>query len=137
MTEPAPAAPPRPRASLPWARLAAAVWGAMMLSGLVIGAVGPASWRDALAHDGPGCPFRRTTGIDCPFCGMTRGTLAIGGGEWRKALDFHPFAPLVLFGMLALMVIIVAGRADLLLRGKRPYYVLGSIIAIWILRLVL
>jgi hypothetical protein len=121
---------------MPVARLAAAVWGAMMLSGLVIGAVGPASWRDALAHDGPGCPFRRVTSVDCPFCGMTRATLAMGGGEWRKALDFHPFAPLVIFGMLALMVIIVAGRVDVLLRGRRPYYLLGTIIAIWILRFV-
>ena len=119
------------------ARFAAGMWAAMIVSGLVIGAVGPDTWRSALANDGPGCPFRNVTGVDCPFCGMTRATLAMGGGEWGKAFDFHPFAPIVVLGMLSLMAIIIVGRADILLRGKRPFVLLGVIGAIWILRFVL
>lgn len=109
----------------------------MILGGLAIGATGPESWRDAVAHDGPGCPFRFATGIDCPFCGMTRATLAMGGGEWRRAFELHPLAPLVVLGVLALLAIIVAGRSEALVRGRRPLALLGSVVAIWIVRFVL
>lgn len=119
------------------ARIAAALWGAMILAGFVIGAVGPDSWRHGLAEGGPGCPFRNATGVDCPFCGMTRATLAMGGGDFGRALHFHPLAPLVVLGVLALLGIVVIGRSDALLEGKRPYLLLGSIMAIWVLRLVL
>ena len=118
-------------------RVVAAVWGAAVLGGLVLGAIGPAPWRAAIASGGPGCPFRAVTGIDCPFCGMTRATLALGGGELSAALALHPLAPLVVLGTLALMAIIALGRADVLLRGQRPLALLGAIAAIWLLRLVL
>lgn len=133
------AAPPnRPTApTFGLARVAAAAWGGLILGGLVIGAVGPASWQHALAHEGPGCPFRGATGLDCPFCGMTRATLAMGGGDFRTALDFHPLAPIVVLGMLALMILIVAGKAGALVRGRRPLYLLGSILVIWVLRFVI
>ncbi|HEU0034362.1 MAG TPA: DUF2752 domain-containing protein [Kofleriaceae bacterium] len=126
-----------PRSRFTAARLAAALWGAMIVAGIVIGAVGPASWRDSIAHDGPGCPFLRATGLPCPFCGMTRATMAMASGDFGGALHFHPLAPLVLFGNLFLVGVVVAGRADALLQGKRPYVLLGSIIAIWILRFLL
>lgn len=128
--------PARPRGGrLP--RVAAAVWGAAVLGGLLLGAIGPAAWRAALASGGPGCPFRALTGVDCPFCGMTRATLALGGGDLSAALALHPLAPLVLLGTLALLAIIALGRADVLVRGRRPLALLGAIAAIWVLRLVL
>lgn len=130
-------ATPTPAPTFGLARLAAAAWGGMILSGLVIGAVGPASWQHALAHEGPGCPFRNATGIDCPFCGMTRATLELGGGDLGAALEFHPLAPIVVLGMLALMVLIVAGKASALVQGRRPLYLLGSILVIWVLRFVI
>lgn len=102
---------------------------------LVIGAVGPARWGTAIAQDGPGCPFHSITGVDCPFCGMTRATVALGRGDWRTALALHPLAPLVLASILGLLVIVALGRADLLLRGRRPLALLGAILAIWALRL--
>lgn len=101
----------------------------------MIGAVGPARWAIAIAQDGPGCPFRAVTGVDCPFCGMTRATLALGRGDWRAALALHPLAPLVLAGVLGLLAIIAVGRADVLLRGRRPLALLGAILAIWAFRL--
>ncbi len=119
------------------ARIAAALWAGCIVFGLVVGASGQASWRDAVAHDGPGCPFKAVTGVDCPFCGMTRATLAIGAGEWHSALGYHPLAPLVLAGMLALMATIAVGRSDVLMRGRRLPIILGAIGAIWVLRLVL
>jgi hypothetical protein len=68
---------------------------------------------------------------------MTRATLALGGGDWDGALALHPLAPIVVVGTIALMAIVAAGRADALLRGRRPLVLLGVIAAIWILRLVL
>lgn len=101
----------------------------------MIGAVGPARWGRAIAEDGPGCPFRALTGVDCPFCGMTRATVALGRGDWGAALALHPLAPLVVAGVLVLLAIVALGRADVLLRGRWPLVLLGAILAIWAVRL--
>jgi len=119
------------------ARVAAGVWAAAIIGGLAIGAFAPASWRSAVADGGPACPFRFATGVECPFCGMTHATIALGAGDWRAALTYHPLAPIVLFGTLALMVAIAAGRAGALLANKRPLWLLAAIATIWVLRLVL
>jgi hypothetical protein len=107
------------------------------VAALVVGAVGPPSWRTAIISGGPGCPFRSTTGIDCPFCGMTRATVALGEGHWHDALALHPLAPIVLIGLCALLAIIAFGRGDVLVPGKRPLVLLGAIVVLWILRLSL
>jgi hypothetical protein len=120
-----------------WARIIAGGYAALVITGFVIGATGPESWRQAIANDGPGCPLKATTTIDCPFCGMTRATLAMGGGDVGRALEFHPLAPFVLLFVLSLLAIVAFGRSSFLLRGKRPFILLGTIAAIWILRLVL
>ena len=119
------------------ARLAAAVWAGCIVFGLAVGASGSTAWQGAVLNDGPGCPFRAITGVDCPFCGMTHATLALGGGHVRAALAFHPLAPLVIAGMLALMTVIIVGRSDVLMRGRRLAMILGAIGAIWVLRLVI
>lgn len=119
------------------ARLAAAAYGAGIIGGLVIGALGPAHWQDAIANAGPGCPVLGLTGVACPFCGMTRATLALGAGDWDRALALHPLAPVVVLGALALLATVALGRADVLLRGRRPWYLIGAIGALWIARLVL
>ena len=115
----------------------AAAWGGAIVAGLVVGAVGSPGLQGAVIDHGPGCPFKAATGVDCPFCGMTRATIARGRGDVHGALGFHPLAPVVLVGMLALMAAIVAGRGEAVLRGARIYVVLGAIVAIWVLRLVL
>ena len=118
-------------------RIFAAIFlGAIAIS-LAVGAFAPASWQSALATDGPSCPFRRVTGVDCPFCGMTRATIALGRGDVHSALGFHPLAPLVLAFLIVLLVIVIAGKTRVLLDGFRPYALLASILAMWGLRFVL
>jgi hypothetical protein len=43
----------------------------------------------------------------------------------------------VLVGVVALLVMIVAGRTDALLKGRRPYLLLGAILVLWIARLLI
>ncbi len=119
------------------ARIIAGGYAALVIAGFVIGATGPESWRQAIVDDGPGCPLKATTNIDCPFCGMTRATLAMGRGDLGTALEYHPLAPFVLLFVLTLLVLVAFGRTTTLLSGRRPFLVLGVIAAIWILRLVL
>ncbi|MEJ7601201.1 MAG: DUF2752 domain-containing protein [Kofleriaceae bacterium] len=117
-------------------RVAAGLWAVAIVAGFMIGAAAPTAWGDAIAHDGPGCPWRIVTGLNCPFCGMTRATIAMARGDFATALDLHPLAPLVLVGHVVLLAIVAAGRVDVLLRGRRPLYLLAVIVAIWFLRLV-
>jgi uncharacterized protein DUF2752 len=119
------------------ARIIAGGYAALVIAGFVIGATGPESWRQAIVDDGPGCPLKATTNIDCPFCGMTRATLAMGRGDLDTALAYHPLAPFVLLFVLTLLVLVAFGRTSVLLNGRRPFLVLAVIAAIWILRLVL
>lgn len=38
----------------------------------------------------PPCPLRALTGVPCPFCGMTRGTIALVHGDVLGALALNP-----------------------------------------------
>lgn len=35
------------------------------------------------------CPFKRATGWPCAGCGLTRSTISITHGDWRRAWHFH------------------------------------------------
>ena len=48
------------------------------------------------------CPFFHALGIPCPGCGLTRATFFLFGGEWKRAMILHAFAP---FFVVALIVI--------------------------------
>lgn len=41
------------------------------------------------------CLFRRTVGIPCPGCGLTRAFAHLAKGEWSAAVADHPLAPLL------------------------------------------
>ena len=43
----------------------------------------------------PICPMAGVLGIPCPGCGLTRATLALFHGDIRRALGFHPLAPVI------------------------------------------
>ena len=113
------------------ARIAAALWGAIIVATLAIGALAPAS-SGALASGGPACPLRAATGIPCPFCGMTHATLALGHGDLGAALASHPLAPLVVGGMLAAMLAIALGHTRWL-TARRVLVVIGLV---WAVRLM-
>ncbi len=119
-----------------WARLAAGLWLVLMAGALAVGAFGSEELVHRAAHDGPGCPFRTATSLDCAFCGMTRATLALGRGDLDAALTYHPVAPLVLALMFGLCGAIVVGRGRAISRGHRPWVILGVIAAIWVVNLL-
>jgi hypothetical protein len=118
-------------------RLLAVGWGLAIVVGLAVGALAPPAWQAAVVADGPACPLRAATGVDCPFCGLTRATVALGAGRWHEALAAHALAPLALLGMLAVVATIALGRGASLATGWRPGWVVGAILALWIGRLIL
>jgi hypothetical protein len=124
----------------PWrgwlVRAVAAAWMAAIGVGLIVGATGSATGRGALLDDAPGCVFKLVTGVDCAFCGMTHATVALGAGEVSDAHHAHPLAVVVVVGALAIFAAIVAGRGELLLRGRGPLVILCAVAAIWAVRLI-
>ncbi len=53
---------------------------------------------------GPLCPLRRTTGVPCPFCGMTTGVLALARGDVAAAFAANPLAPFLVLVVLIAFV---------------------------------
>jgi hypothetical protein len=85
-----------------------------------------------VADDAPGCLWKWVTGIDCPFCGMTHATVALGAGDWSGAHAAHPLAIVVLALLVAAALLLATGRAHVL----RPRVVLVAVLAIWAVRLL-
>ncbi len=66
-------------------RQLAFVWGGLALACIVL--------RPLLSLAAPllrPCVFRAVTGVPCPTCGATRGTLALLHGDLRQALMLNP-----------------------------------------------
>ncbi|WP_443192779.1 DUF2752 domain-containing protein [Mucilaginibacter sp. KACC 22063] len=36
------------------------------------------------------CPFKRLTGIDCPFCGLQRSIIALLNGNFTQSFKLYP-----------------------------------------------
>ena len=49
------------------------------------------------------CTFRRTLGIDCPGCGLTRCFISLGHGDVMSAWYFNP-AGILLFGIVLFQI---------------------------------
>jgi Protein of unknown function (DUF2752) len=80
---------PAPAARAAW--VTPAVVGAAALGACVLLAV-----RDPNQPGSYGaCPFKAMTGLDCPGCGMLRGTHALFTGHPGRALDHNIFLPLI------------------------------------------
>lgn len=87
------------------------------------------------------CPFRAVTGLDCPGCGLLRGTAALLHGDVARALDHNLLLPVILlalvvaYGRWALRAL---GRA----RSPRPLplaagWVAATVMTVfWVARLV-
>lgn len=90
------------------------------------------------------CPFLLALGIPCPWCGMTRSFMAMGGLDLQGAFIFNPLGP-VLFPLFAaamvLMVVSLVSRRRLAISlprstWKRLVYSVGAVTAVtWILKL--
>ncbi len=78
------------------ARRALAYLGAFALYGVGLSAL------NALTGVGLPCPFRTTTGWDCPLCGGTRVGVALLHGDVHAALAANP---VVLGGLVVLTVL--------------------------------
>jgi hypothetical protein len=79
-------------------KLALAISGMALLQ-LTLAAFGMGAWQ---------CPFIHVLGIPCPGCGLTRASLFLFRGDWRRAIDFHAFAPVFI---IALALVICAAIA--------------------------
>jgi hypothetical protein len=73
-----------------------------------------AVWPLLPVHPPLACPLRSTTGIPCPFCGLTRACVAAAHGDLLRSLSFNPAGILV----LTLAVILLVRPA--LMRRIRP-----------------
>jgi len=66
---------------------------------------GVSSW---LFSHGATCPLQRAFGWQCPFCGMTHGTVALLHGDIAQVFRTNPFAIVYVVG-LALMIASIFG----------------------------
>ena len=66
----------------------------------------------------PRCPFLAVTGFPCLTCGATRALIALGHGDFLRALFWNPLASLALSGVIAfdLYAIVVLLRRSARLR---------------------
>lgn len=88
------------------------------------------------------CLFRRTTGVPCPSCGLTRATAHLLHGDLVGALRLHPLAPLVLAVLAAgwaLAGVRLARGRSAVAPGTGAVAIAGALVlvAVWALRLVL
>ena len=57
-----------------------------------------------IAHIPTACPLRATTGIPCPFCGMSRAVSAAVHGHLTQSLSFNPGGIFIVLIAAALLV---------------------------------
>jgi len=82
-------------------------------------------------HDAITCPLRATTGVPCPFCGMTRGVGHALRGDVGGALALNPGSVLLVVGVLAL--VLAVRRATIRIPVWVPAVVL---VAMWSFQLL-
>jgi Protein of unknown function (DUF2752) len=84
--------------SSPLTQVAARLWLNPAIVGIgALGACVLLAVRDPNQRGSYGlCPFKAATGLDCPGCGMLRGTHALLTGHPGRALDHNIFLPIVL-----------------------------------------
>jgi hypothetical protein len=73
-------------------------WGVIGISALHFG-------LNAAGFPAFQCPFLAVTGVPCPGCGLSRGVMALGQGDWRTSLTYHAFALPILVGLLLVGVV--------------------------------
>jgi len=61
------------------------------------------------------CPFKSTTGYNCPTCGMSRSFYAFAHFNLSDAFDYHLFGPLL---YLAIVVLLIKSATEIVLNKK-------------------
>jgi len=64
------------------------------------------------------CVWKRTLGVECPGCGLTRATQHFLHGEWEVALDYNPLVVVV----VPLLGLVWTAQLIALIRYGRAYY---------------
>ncbi|MEW4455024.1 DUF2752 domain-containing protein [Bremerella sp. JC817] len=68
----------------------------------------------------PTCAMQRTTGIDCPGCGLTRSFISLADGDLSASLAFNP-AGILMFAMIAFQIPYRVAQIWRLARGLKPW----------------
>jgi hypothetical protein len=112
----------------------AIVVGAGVVTAFVAYAPGVSTW---LLSRGATCPLVRACGWQCPFCGMTRGTIALLHGDLGETLRMNPFALVYVLGlgwMIAKVLRPRRSRRDERFLGKFQWlptaFLLGTFVAL-------
>jgi Protein of unknown function (DUF2752) len=118
----------------------------LMGAGLVAAAVAAHLVSPSRDHWLPKCPFHELTGLWCPACGSTRAAAALAHGDVVAVLRhnalFLPALGLVLWAWAASCVRTFA-PSDSAARSwarspwsllRRPWWLLGIVVAFWIVR---
>jgi hypothetical protein len=83
----------------------------------------------------PTCLLLATTGVPCPFCGLTHGVAELGAGHLATAVALHPLAPLAALLAVAVPVALARGRS-LAVPAVAPWALAAIVLLTWIARLV-
>ncbi len=67
---------------------------------------------------GGGCLWRRSLGVDCPSCGLTRSFLAVGRGDLSAAVRHHPAGPFLFLVAVLVTAGLTAAAAGSSLPGR-------------------
>jgi len=134
-----------------WALASSLLRPATLVSiGLTVGALLPMS---LLTTGIEFCPFKLTTGLPCPGCGITRASAAFLHGDVAASLYYHPL------GVPLVLTAVVIGLADAwvwwqsrhtdawsrsaslvierVMLSPAPWVAIGALVLVWVVRLPL
>ncbi|MHB1454354.1 MAG: DUF2752 domain-containing protein [Saccharofermentanales bacterium] len=91
----------------------------------------------AIALDDQSCLLRRTIGIPCPGCGMTRATFALLRLDFAAAFTFHPLVYVIVPFIIVLSVLLLTKRTTF--KKSTPYIIaiMACMVIVYIIRMIL
>lgn len=90
-----------------------------------------------LWYAGLGCPFRKLTGLPCPFCGMTRGTVNLLRGKLSLALWYNPLVMILPVAAVLLVAMFFSHRLrGFILSRVGPWALLVVMGLLWVVALL-
>ncbi|MHB8962636.1 MAG: DUF2752 domain-containing protein [Saccharofermentanales bacterium] len=111
-------------------------WRAVHPNGAAILAI-IAGTAFAIALDDQSCLLRRTIGIPCPGCGMTRATFALLRLDFAAAFTFHPLVYIIVPFIIVLSVLLLTKRTTF--KKSTPYIIaiMACMVIVYIIRMIL